>query len=62
MWGDGKATWTLDMEFVLSVKGAERKHDMNLINKKNALKRRIWEAQDGFEKLEGAQGILEDKL
>ena len=50
------------MEFVLSVKGAERKHDMNLINKTNALKRRIWEAQNGFEKLEGAQGILEDKL
>ena len=33
------------MKFVLSVKAAERKGDMNLINKKNALKRRISEAQ-----------------
>ena len=34
---------------------------MNLIIKKNALKRRIGETQNGFKKLEEAQGILENK-
>ena len=52
---------TLDEEFILFIKNAEKKNDMNLVIKGNALKRRSEQAQTELKKLQEALGILEEK-
>ena len=42
---------TLDEEFIVCIKNAEKKNDMNLVIKGNAFKRRTEEAQTELKKL-----------
>ena len=52
---------SIDEEFIVCIKNAEKKNDMNLVIKGNALKRRSEEAQTELKKLQEAFGILEEK-
>ena len=53
---------TLDEEFIVCIiKNAEKKNDLNLVIKQNALKRRSEEAQAKLKKLQQALGILKEK-
>ena len=52
---------SIDEEFIVYIKNAEKKNDMNLVIKGNALKRRSEEAQTKLKKLQEAFGILEEK-
>ena len=45
---------TLDEEFIACIKNAEKKNDMNLVIKGNALKRRSEEAQTELKKTAGS--------
>ena len=51
----------LDSDFVSYVEEAEKKQDMKLISKANALKRRSEEKKEEIKKLEEAVGVLEEK-
>ena len=51
----------LDSDFVSYVEEAEKKQDMKLISKANALKRRSEEKKEDIKKLEEAIGVLEEK-
>ena len=52
---------TLDEEFIVFIKNAEKKNDMNLVIKGNALKRRSEQAKTELKELQEALGILEEK-
>ena len=52
---------TLDEEFIVCIKHAEKKNDMNLVIKGNSLKRRSEEVQAELKKIHEALGILKEK-
>ena len=52
---------TLDEKFVVFIKNAGKKNDMNLVIKGNAWKRRSEEAQTELKKLQEALGVLEER-
>ena len=52
---------TLDEKFVVFIKNAGKKNDMNLVIKGNAWKRRSEEAQTELKKLQEGLGILEER-
>ena len=51
----------VDEEFLVCIKNAEKRNDMNLVINGNALKRGREEAQTELKKLQEALGILEEK-
>ena len=51
----------LDEEFIVCIENAEKKNDMNLVIKGNALRRRSEEARTELKNLQEVLGILEKK-
>ena len=52
---------TLDEEFIVCIKNAEKENDIYLVIKGSTLKRRSEKAQTELKKLQEVLGILEEK-
>ena len=56
-----KVDESLEADFVLNVKNAEKKIDSSFASKANALKRKVNETKQGLEKLEEMIALLQKK-